>query len=265
METHQKRVITAAAVLTLPIIAIIMQGYVLLVVLAIFCGAGLWEYYGLFWSGDKFRRTKIGGLICAALLLAALSQTDGRLALAALLALFWAVNIYYLKKYASNPEETSYSDCLILFSGLMYIPFSLHFTLHFQRAEIILVLLAASVSDTAAYYAGSWLGKKKVWPVISPNKTIAGSVGGFMACVLCTLILGLSLGDSPWWSWIILGAVLNMAAQLGDFFESALKRKLSVKDTGSILPGHGGVLDRMDSLLFVVPVFGLAKMFHPFF
>lgn len=265
MGTHQKRIITAAAVLTLPILAIIMQGYVLLTVLAVFCGAGLWEYYGLFWPKGEFKNLKIGGMVCAALLLAALNQPDGKLALAALLAIFWAVNIYYLVKYSSNPEKTSYSDCLILFSGLMYIPFSLHFTLHFQRAEIILVILASSISDTAAYYAGTWLGKTKIWPSISPKKTIVGSLGGLTACILCTLILGLSMGDSPWWTWIVLGIVLNAAAQLGDFFESALKRKLSVKDTGSILPGHGGVLDRIDSLLFVVPVYGLSKLFYSFF
>ena len=109
-------------------------------------------------------------------------------------------------------------------------------------------------------------GKKKIWPRISPKKSWAGSLGGMGACVLTTLVFGLALGNgAPVWQWLVLGAGLNVAAQMGDFFESALKRSLDVKDSGSILPGHGGLLDRVDSLLLVIPTYGLVRMLHPFF
>jgi phosphatidate cytidylyltransferase len=131
--------------------------------------------------------------------------------------------------------------------------------------ETVLVLLASFASDTGAYYAGSWFGKRKIWPAISPKKTWAGSVGGALTCVAVCLILGFAVGDWPfgrasWGTWIALGLALNLASQFGDFFESALKRSLDAKDSGALLPGHGGVLDRIDSLLFAAPVYKAASL-----
>ena len=78
-------------------------------------------------------------------------------------------------------------------------------------------------------------------------------------------LFGTTFGSAIWWQWILLGVALNIAAQLGDFFESALKRSLDVKDSGTILPGHGGLLDRVDGLLLSAPVYGLISMAHQFF
>ncbi|MFW5792465.1 MAG: phosphatidate cytidylyltransferase, partial [Desulfohalobiaceae bacterium] len=80
-----------------------------------------------------------------------------------------------------------------------------------------------------------------------------------------TTVYGLWLGHSPLWTWLLLGVALNLAAQTGDFFESALKRWLEVKDSGQILPGHGGILDRIDSLLLVLPVYTGLRLLHAFF
>ena len=79
------------------------------------------------------------------------------------------------------------------------------------------------------------------------------------------LLIGMLQSRSPWWIWLILGAVLNIAAQTGDFFESALKRRLDVKDSGNLLPGHGGILDRIDSLILVAPVYAALDAVFDFF
>jgi phosphatidate cytidylyltransferase len=82
---------------------------------------------------------------------------------------------------------------------------------------------------------------------------------------LCCLLIGISWGVSPWWHFILLGLLLNIAAQCGDFFESVLKRSSGVKDSGHILPGHGGIMDRIDSLLFALPVYSLSREVVAFF
>ena len=131
--------------------------------------------------------------------------------------------------------------------------------------QVLLVLLAAFISDTGAYYAGRGYGARLIWPTVSPNKTVEGSMGGLAACVTVVCAMGWSIGAAPWWTWVILGVVLGVAAQLGDFFESALKRWMAVKDSGSLLPGHGGILDRIDALLLVTPVYAAARALVQFF
>jgi phosphatidate cytidylyltransferase len=137
--------------------------------------------------------------------------------------------------------------------------------LNLQKLEIIFVLLLAVVSDTGAYYTGTYLGDKRIWPQISPNKSWAGAIGGLVFTVIICLIFGLFWGKANWYSWILVATVLNIAAQLGDFFESALKRLLQVKDSGNLLPGHGGLLDRIDSILLVLPVYVFLKTFLQLF
>ena len=123
-------------------------------------------------------------------------------------------------------------------------------------------MLAAIATDAGGYYAGCRFGKHKMWPAVSPKKSWEGAGGGLLLCMAVCVCFGLlreyfevALPALPLPAWVAVGVALNIAAQLGDFFESALKRTQNVKDSGTILPGHGGVLDRIDSLLFVLPVF----------
>lgn len=127
-------------------------------------------------------------------------------------------------------------------------------------AALVMFPLALTwICDTAAMAAGTTLGGPKVAPVLSPNKTWAGTIGGFAAAVVGALALGiwglpraglrLSAGEL-----LALGALVGIAAQIGDLAESLLKREVGVKDSSAIIPGHGGVLDRLDSLYFVIPV-----------
>ena len=124
------------------------------------------------------------------------------------------------------------------------------------RRALLFLLLCVWVCDSAAYYVGSTLGRRKLAPEISPNKTIAGAVGGVLGAAGASVILKM-LSLIPWSIPFALGAGLCIAvlAQIGDLAESMLKRDAGVKDSGSLIPGHGGMMDRVDALLFTVPVF----------
>ena len=110
--------------------------------------------------------------------------------------------------------------------------------------------------DTAAYYVGSAIGHNKLIPNISPNKTIEGAIGGTFGAVIVAVAAKIfffknfSLTEA-----VMLGIIISITAQFGDLFESLLKRAGGVKDSGNLIPGHGGILDRIDSLLFAAPAF----------
>lgn len=123
--------------------------------------------------------------------------------------------------------------------------------------EAVLVLIAIIViSDSAQYYTGRLFGRHALAPAISPKKTIEGAVGGFVVGIIATVVLGL------WWlpglapdALALLGAAIVALGIVGDLFESLLKRSAGVKDSGAVIPGHGGMLDRIDSWLFAAPVY----------
>ncbi|MEP7002055.1 MAG: phosphatidate cytidylyltransferase [bacterium] len=127
-------------------------------------------------------------------------------------------------------------------------------------ALLMFPLLVTWASDIGAFFVGRTLGGPKLIPSVSPGKTISGAVGGLGASMLIAYIYGRGvlvpvahLGFSPWGA-LLFGLLISVAAQVGDLFESLLKREAKVKDSSRIIPGHGGVLDRFDSLIFVLPV-----------
>lgn len=125
----------------------------------------------------------------------------------------------------------------------------------------VIVLFAVAVTDIFCYFVGCKFGKHKLSPVISPNKTIEGSVGGSVMCLIFAIALGLPLG-LPWYHATILGILIAIFAQIGDLCESMIKRDAGVKDSSNILPGHGGIMDRVDSyLLTFVIVYYYAQYF----
>ena len=113
--------------------------------------------------------------------------------------------------------------------------------------------------DSAAFYFGSKYGKKKILPKISPNKTWEGTIAGYLSSILVVyLLIRFNFFSSVNYNFtyidvVIMGTIFGGVGQLGDFFESMFKREMGVKDSGALLQGHGGVLDRFDSLLFVIP------------
>lgn len=117
---------------------------------------------------------------------------------------------------------------------------------------VMLTFLCTWACDTGAYFVGKFLGKTKLAPKLSPNKTWEGSAGGFSGSLIVAIVAGLII-KLPIHHAIALGAMSGILSQLGDLSESAIKREIGIKDFGSIVPGHGGILDRFDSLLFTGP------------
>ncbi len=264
-SANQKRIVTGVLLALVPLLAIAMQGWVLFIILALFCVLAQWEFYSLFHPEPPMPVFKPGAAVFTFLLLGAFMTKSTIWPVLTFLGAFWFANMSFLFRFGSHPEQTDYRNALIFLAGLVYIPLNFHFFMDFNRPELFLVLLAAIVTDTAAYYVGTALGKSKIWPTVSPKKSWAGSLGGLGACIIMTVLMGVGFGSAPLWTWVLLGMALNIAAQMGDFFESALKRTLDVKDSSNILPGHGGLLDRVDSLLLVVPTYALIRAIHPFF
>jgi len=143
---------------------------------------------------------------------------------------------------------------------------------------VAFLLCVVWAGDTAALYIGRAWGRHKLAPTLSPNKTWEGALGSVAGSLLVTgLLLGLAhlfstVWDKVWLSypedlsyWLTMAVVINVAAQIGDLAESALKRSAGVKDSGSLLPGHGGVLDRIDALLIAAPVLWYAQVIHQWF
>ncbi len=120
-----------------------------------------------------------------------------------------------------------------------------------------LVILGIWSSDSGAYFVGKAMGRRKLWPAISPNKTVEGSIGGLVIAVLVVLGLNVSFAFLPWTQAVAIAVVAAVAGQMGDLVESAYKRHFGVKDSGQIFPGHGGVLDRVDSWILAFPVLHL--------
>lgn len=141
--------------------------------------------------------------------------------------------------------------------GVFYVavPFSFIWLLRtdFGLGWVVYGLVVTWVTDTAAYFFGMRFGKTKLAPTISPKKSVEGAVAGGIAGTVFGGGVALWLGVSPWLAFPM-SLILSAAGQMGDLSESALKREKSVKDSGSILPGHGGILDRFDSLAFILPL-----------
>jgi phosphatidate cytidylyltransferase len=128
-------------------------------------------------------------------------------------------------------------------------------------AALILVLLVVWVTDIGGYFAGRNIGGPKLWPRVSPNKTWAGAVGGFAASLMVAAGFA-AFGVGRPLPMLVLGAVLSVASQFGDLFESAVKRRFGVKDSSQLIPGHGGLLDRLDGFVAAIvlaAIFGLLR------
>lgn len=129
-----------------------------------------------------------------------------------------------------------------------------------SRSSVLLLCMAPLwAGDTLAYFVGRRFGRRPLAPHISPNKTVEGALANLAGCIATGVVLCLWIPVQPWFG-AVLGSTCGVFGQFGDLFESEMKRRVGAKDSGSILPGHGGVLDRIDSLLFAAPICILALM-----
>jgi phosphatidate cytidylyltransferase len=181
-----------------------------------------------------------------------------------LMILAMAVNLIVLSVFALarfDSDARVFETIARQTLGVIYIPLSLSLLLFLRNMEngalwVFWLLIVCFMNDTGAYYTGTYFGKRKLAPRISPKKTMEGSAGGIAASMTAGVVFSLIFFGSPSLALLTLPCsfLIAVAGQVGDLFESALKRASSVKDSGRILPGHGGMLDRIDGLLFAIPV-----------
>lgn len=196
------------------------------------------------------------------------SLLDGLMPTEETVSSFWLLMIFFLFLTISVASKNRYTfqDMTYLFAGTLYVGFPFHSAMLLRDhgahglAYFLFLLVTMWSTDTFAYFVGRALKGPKLWPAISPNKTISGGVGGVLGAMVVGWVFA-SLMHVPLIPWILLAALLSLLGQLGDFVESGLKRSLDVKDSGVILPGHGGVLDRFDSFLFTAPIAYYAILF----
>jgi len=197
---------------------------------------------------------------CAAAMLAAASLSLGYPLEVPLLAALVAVGAVTIGTHVPGPgvlADVSASLFPILYLGL---PLGALVAIHAAggREAVLLLLTTIIVSDTAQYYAGRLFGRRRLSPLISPKKTVEGALGGFLVAPAAMA------AAARWWLpqastslLLLVGLLLVGAGIAGDLFESLLKRSAGVKDSSALIPGHGGMLDRIDALLFAAPVFYL--------
>lgn len=146
--------------------------------------------------------------------------------------------------------------------GVIYIalPFSLLITLAFNKdgnynfGYVLSLFICVWLSDSGGYFIGSKYGKNKLFKSISPNKTIEGAFGSILFTLIGCIIISFMSNSLSFIEWMFFGIIVSLSSIVGDLIESAIKRKAAIKDSGTLLPGHGGILDRFDSILLVVPI-----------
>ncbi len=254
------RIITGVSVVVLLSLMLYLGGIYIYSLAFIVSSLALWEFYSLFWEkSEKLLYKSCGIGLSAILFLSAYLNSSFVLASLAFCLLFMAC--VFLFQYGLKLEENKTEDFklfinpLIVFFGVCYISLALCLALGLSLAEQILLFGVVTITDSAAYFVGIAYGKHKVWVKVSPKKSIEGCIGGLIGNILFCAVYGVIFGSQNFMVYALVGLFLAFAAMIGDFFESALKRMQDVKDSGAILPGHGGILDRIDSFLFVVPVY----------
>ncbi len=267
----RQRVITAvvALALFLPIVFFDFGGQAVNLMAAVFAGVGVYELFRM----KQLTVVSIEGVLAiigAGLIVlpkdpwfAFLSNTTSKYALVYFIVMLF-LGLSVISKNTYTIEEAAYPILAMLYAGVGFESFAL------ARSSSVVVLFFGLfivwATDIGAYMIGRQYGNRKLWPEISPNKTIEGALGG-IACALAIAIVYLLVFPAntffghSYFVMIGLTIVLSIIGQFGDLVESAIKRHFGVKDSGTILPGHGGILDRFDSMIFVFPMMYLLGIF----
>ena len=264
---HLKRWITGLAALPFLIYLIYLGGVAFLLLIGLACICSLWEYFRIVFNAERRPRSSIivWWGYCVSLAILGATHIDGLSGMAIVVAFnLIIVGLFSVFIYKANPLVGDIIQKQI--QGIVYIPLLLSFLVMIRREPdgmtwIYFLLAIIFAGDISAFYVGSYLGRHKLNPAVSPGKTIEGAIGGLAGNLLAGALgiyfflpaLSKAIG-------IVFFLSVGIAGQVGDLFESELKRSSSIKDSGGLLPGHGGFLDRIDALLFASPVAYLFKM-----
>jgi phosphatidate cytidylyltransferase len=250
---HLKRLVIAGILLPL------LYGYVMylppeyfLFLIMFFTVVGLAEFYAL----CKLKGVLLyAGLLWGASLLVSFYFAPGLFLQGLLLA---ALTTMALRLFLKRDASGSLSAASTAVFGLVYVPGLMTFQLSLDKAgPAWIILLYASVwaADSAAFYVGKGIGKRKLYPEISPNKTVAGAAGSLLGGIIGTVVIKVTLlGQISILQSAIIGLAVGLSTMIGDLAESMFKRDAGVKDSSHLIPGHGGVLDKLDGVTFAGPV-----------
>ncbi|MFA7535772.1 MAG: phosphatidate cytidylyltransferase [Desulfuromonadales bacterium] len=257
---------TGAILLPLLILFVLFADFfVFSILVGVITALALMEFYQMAMPAEPYTERWLA-IAAGTLILLLIAFTAPALQVAGMTFLVLLFALFYLFSY--RDLQTVVVRLALVFCGFFYVPLLLgHLTLlrslPLGREWIFAVLLLVMAGDSAAYFTGIRFGRRKLYPAISPNKSIEGALGGLAGSVLGIFVAKLTFfGELQVFDCLLLGVGVGSLAQLGDLFESMLKRSFGVKDSGKLIPGHGGLLDRLDSLLFAfAPVYYYALWF----
>ncbi|MDH4198397.1 MAG: phosphatidate cytidylyltransferase [Candidatus Aminicenantes bacterium] len=256
----RQRTGTAAALLAL-LFVVLQFGppWLMLVLLELFVVGALVEFYGLA-ERRNLKPRKALGVVIALLIGLSFVRPDITLGHALTAALLVTAFVYVLRITTLEQLPAFVGSVTVTFFGALYVAFPLHYLywLRLEKGPYALYFLFGIIflGDTGAYFIGAPFGRHKMTPVASPKKSWEGAVGGIVfACLGALAARALLFPGLALWKALLIGAVVHAAAQASDPFESLFKRAAGVKDSSNLLPGHGGLLDRVDSFLLAAPLF----------
>jgi len=246
------------AIVALPLlILLILKGsfFLFSCFILLLSGLGLTEFFRMALPERKLEGHAAS--LLGILLPLALISTDPRHFLCAVAAIVLLSALLFL--FRLRDIRAAAGEAALFLMGFLYVPFLLGHLMLIRGLPhgiqwIFLLLVIVMSGDSGAYYVGCSFGKRKLYPLVSPNKSVEGAAGGLVGSLAgafiarATFFPELTVADA-----IITPLLLGVLGQLGDLFESLLKRSFGVKDSGVIVPGHGGILDRLDSILFAAP------------
>jgi phosphatidate cytidylyltransferase len=257
---HLKRWLTGLIALPFLVFLIYKGGIWFLLLIFGGCALALWEYFRIVLNDEAsiLSAMTIIAMIAGLLLIWIAFRGAHELTVVVLAADLMAAGLVAIFQLAKKSIILDILKKQVL--GVIYVPLLLSFLVLIRNTDdgmrwIFFLVSIIFAGDIAALYAGTFFGRHKLAPAVSPGKTIQGSIGGIAANIAVgSLAKFIFLPFLPWPSTILFCVIAGVAGQIGDLFESALKRASNVKDSGGILPGHGGILDRIDALLFAAPV-----------
>jgi phosphatidate cytidylyltransferase len=255
MSTLVTRALSGALFVAIVVSSFIGGPWLVAALFGVFTFLGTLELFKLSKSGEY----KLVGLLFsvgfyASMVVNAINGTE----------LFWpiyvlgALLIFVIAVFSGRPEPVASVAGTLLPTLYLSLPFAsvLFVATMFGTYDYLFPLLIITliwINDTGAYLCGTTFGKHKMVPKISPGKTWEGTVGGLLLTVIAAFIYSRYFDQVSPTQWLAMGAIASVFATLGDLFESRMKRAAGVKDSGKLMPGHGGVLDRFDAMLFVFP------------
>lgn len=177
------------------------------------------------------------------------------------LMLFGLVVSYISMLLRPHKRVSPFVDAALTTMGIIYVGWFFSYIIHLRKlpegaALVTLLLVGSAFTDMGGYFVGRKFGRIKLYPKVSPKKTVEGAIGGVFTAIAACCFVGWLTGI-PYEHCVVAAILIAIAGQFGDLFESSLKRDVGVKDSGTAIPGHGGALDRFDSLAFAAPIFYL--------